>query len=302
MVPTNKPGLLSHAATEVNLEVEIKRIKTQILASDSPEDYKTESIRLVDLLSEFDLGRFLICNKGLNGYWTSYVVRYPETRTNVENELERWLLDSSPAFVATQERYKNFQKIINENLREDIKLASIPCGLMDDILRLDLQRFKNLNLMGADLDQDSLLRAEALAKDLGVDKYCSFYNCNAWDLPWNNELDILTTNGLNIYVHDDTMLTELYKSFYRAIKPGGMLLASFVTQPSSLDSNSPWLISDLNMPDFMRQANLFRILDVQWQSFKSEEFTSNLLREIGFKDIEIIYDAKKIFPTLIAKK
>ncbi len=273
MKTQNTPGLISHAAEEVNLESEVKRIKTNIEALDADEEHKSKLLNLVEALQEFELGKFLICNKGLNGYWTSYVVRYPESQVKAANSLEQWLLESCPALVATQQRFKIFQQILSSTLKDGMKLASIPCGLMDDVLRLDLNKFKDLELMGVDLDQDSLIQAEALAKNLNVEKHCSFHNYDAWQLPWNNELDILVSNGLNIYVHNDDMLEKLYESFYRAIKPDGMLLASFVTPPPSMDANSPWMISNMKAEDLMQQALVFSILEVQWQSFKTESFT-----------------------------
>ncbi|MEN9846794.1 MAG: hypothetical protein RIS36_1941 [Pseudomonadota bacterium] len=60
-------------------------------------------------LEKFELGRFLTSNLGLNGYWTSYVLLHPDTgRISRESsdgspltDLESWMLDRCPIFLAT---------------------------------------------------------------------------------------------------------------------------------------------------------------------------------------------------------
>ncbi len=71
-------------------------------------------LKLIDLLSQFELGRFLLTRGGLNGYWTDYIVKHPRngrlSRLNNENRplnpLEAFLLDRAPTVLATQQRLK----------------------------------------------------------------------------------------------------------------------------------------------------------------------------------------------------
>ena len=66
------------------------------------------------------MGKFILQNPGLNGYWTDYVMehRYQGRVTGIDTEgfsltkLEKFLLDKNPMTLATQQRYVNFGKVI----------------------------------------------------------------------------------------------------------------------------------------------------------------------------------------------
>ena len=96
-------------------------------------------------LKKFELGRFLLDNLGLNGHWTSYVLMHPDRgrQSKVSSdgtpitELETWLLDRCPIFLATQERFRIFRALTQPLLRPGMQLASLPAGLMDDLLTLE---------------------------------------------------------------------------------------------------------------------------------------------------------------------
>ena len=78
---------------------------TTSTAGETPSDVA----RLRAELSEFELGRYLLNNLGLNGQWTSYVLLYPErgsqTRLSSDgsplSDLETWLLERCPLLLAT---------------------------------------------------------------------------------------------------------------------------------------------------------------------------------------------------------
>ena len=82
---------------------------TTSTAVETPSDVA----RLRAELSEFELGRYLLNNLGLNGQWTSYVLLYPErgsqTRLSSDGsplgDLETWLLERCPLLLATQQRF-----------------------------------------------------------------------------------------------------------------------------------------------------------------------------------------------------
>jgi hypothetical protein len=78
-----------------------------------------EGVKLLEQLSQFELGRFLLLNKGLNGYWTAYVILHGPKKQNL-HPLEAWVLHYAPSVRATQERFRIFQKVLQENLRDNI--------------------------------------------------------------------------------------------------------------------------------------------------------------------------------------
>jgi len=113
----------------------------------------------------------------------------------------------------------------------------------------------------------------------------------------------LTSNGLNIYEQDDRKVAELYKKFYTALKPNGGLVTSFLTPPPWLDPTSPWEMNIINQPDLLRQKIIFSyIVQPKWQAYRTETKTIEQLKEVGFRDVQIIYDEYKMFPTVLALK
>ena len=128
-----------------------------------------------------------------------------------------------------------------------------------------------------------------------------FRRSDAWALKSHSEFDIITSNGLNIYEHDHVRVTDLYKVFYTALKPGGILITSFLTPPPTVSAESSW--KNFNVFDLTKQKALFvDIIGVNWQAFRTETQTREQLELAGFKDITFIYDSQGMFPTVIAKK
>ena len=259
-----------------------------------------EELILLKQLDEFDLGKFLFKNKGLNGYWTSYIILYAPQK-KLDHPLEQWIIHEAPTVKATQERFKIFNQQLQKNLKSNMCLASIPCGLMDDLLRLNFSNVENIKLIGIDLDDHSLILARENAANLKKNVMTSFLKKDAWDLNIQKQYDVLTSNGLNIYEPDDQKVVALYKQFYNALKPNGLLIASFLTPPPALSKESSW--RNVNAENAIKQKAIFAdILQVQWQAFRTENQTRAQLEKAGFKEIEIIYDSQGIFPTIIARK
>jgi hypothetical protein len=67
-------------------------------------------------------------------------------------ELETWILDRCPIFLATQERFRIFRALTQLLLRPGMKLASLQAGLMDDLLTLDYSQTPGVVLTAIDLD------------------------------------------------------------------------------------------------------------------------------------------------------
>lgn len=66
---------ISHQINEPIIEDVVAATKTMILErGDLPYITAAEQCKLVDEMCTFEFGRFLLKNKGLNGYWTHYLV------------------------------------------------------------------------------------------------------------------------------------------------------------------------------------------------------------------------------------
>ena len=271
--------------------------------------------RQLDILEElmlFPFGRFLLENKGINGYWTHYMVMHPQrgrlTGLNSDGKsftnLEKFLLDSAPTLLATQQRFVHFQRYLQQEVKNNRSLASIPCGLMGELLTLDLTQVENLTLVGIDLDPDSLSASQCLAKQLGLFDRVEYHCKDAWHLPFTGTFDAITSNGLNIYESDDERVIELYKQFHQVLIPEGVLVTSFVTPPSNIEKGvDTWDLSKINPDNLLLQKIIFSdIINAQWQCFRTVEQTEKQLRAAGFCRFEFIFDNARMFPTVIAKK
>lgn len=260
-----------------------------------------EELQFLKQLSDFELGRFLLENKGFNGYWTAYMILHGPKKNNLST-LERWLLHEAPVVKATQERFQLFRKKLQGHLKSDMTIASVPCGLMDDLLGLDYSRVSNIKLVGIDLDEKSLKLAQDNAKHYEcADIKTRFIQENAWNIDAHQVYEIITSNGLNIYQKDDQKVIDLYKIFYQALKPGGIFITSFLTPPPALSKDSTW--RNYNLKDALKQKAIFGdIIEAAWQAFRTEVQTREQLSQAGFRSIEIIYDSQGMFPTVVAKK
>ncbi|MBN8827425.1 MAG: methyltransferase domain-containing protein [Sphingobacteriia bacterium] len=293
-----KSPLISHQTKKFDESV-IKKVKARIEEKPKLSISKEEAFMLVDELASFEFGKFLLQNQGLNGYWTSYAIL---NKTKSSNELENWLLNKAPVVLATRERFYNFRKALQALLKSNMLLASIPCGLMDDLFGLNYSNVQNISLFGIDLDDESIKYAKDNIKNYSLNNLnIYFLNKDVWNLNIYNKFDVVTSNGLNIYESDDNKIIRKYAEIYNSLKPGGHFVMSFLTPPPQLDSNSPW--RNFNMDDLVKQKTLLaEIIETKWQNFRSEKKNREQLEVVGFIIEEIIYDSQCMFPTVIARK
>jgi len=116
-------------------------------------------------------------------------------------------------------------------------------------------------------------------------------------------LDLISSNGLTIYEADEDRVSELYRIFWRALKPGGKLVTSFLTPPPSLSPQCEWKSDKIDEHDLLMQKIIFvDIIEAKWQCYRSSEQIEKQLQAAGFKEIEFIYDEAKLFPTVVAYK
>lgn len=292
-------ALITHSVNQVET-VDLAPYRERLRRLAHPTFSLAEEEKWLQELSEFDLGRFLLKNRGLNGYWTSYLILYAPHRKNL-SPLEHWFVHAAPTVRATRERFGIFQRLLQRSLRSGIRIASIPGGVLDDLLSLDLTGFENVQLVGIDFDEESLRFAQrrALAMYREVPQ---LFKKDAWNLEEvASQYDVIVSNGLNIYESSVDRVVALYREFARALKPGGILITSFLTPPPMLSPASPW--KNYSQEDAKKQKAIFGdILEAKWQVFYTEEEIRRQFEQAGLRVLEVIEDSQGIFPTVLVEK
>ena len=287
-------SLLSHGF-ETDLETHRARIQDAPHLTLSAQ----ETVGLLEELSTFELGRFFIENQGLNGRWTSYLILDAPQRDDL-SDLESWITHRAPAVIATRARFHIFQDIMTARLKDHMRIASVPCGIMEDLLRLPIAGHKDITFAGIDLDQEGLLLAAQNAQKHGATNV-SFHHKDAWNLGEENAFDLLTSNGLNIYEPDPARRAALFGSYFKALKQGGTLVSSFLTPPPILNPDSPW--TGVVQEDAIKQKAIFvDVIGAKWQNFDMPDAVIAQLSAIGFQDIQILPDPNWVMPTVVATK
>lgn len=287
-------SLLSHGF-ETDLETHRARIQEAAHLTLSVE----ETLGLLDELATFELGRFFIENQGLNGRWTSYLILDAPYREDL-SVLESWITHRAPAVIATRARFHIFHEVMTARLKDNMRIASVPCGIMADLLRLPTSDYKGVTCVGIDLDQEGLLLAAQNAQKHGATNV-SFHQKDAWHLGEENAFDVLTSNGLNIYEPDPARRAALFGSYFKALKPGGSLVTSFLTPPPVLNPDSPWV--GVVQEDAIKQKAIFvDVIGAKWQNFDMPDAITAQLTAIGYKDIQILPDPNWVMPTVVATK
>lgn len=291
-----------------SIEYLIEKIRTR---GDLPHATVKKQLQIVEELSAFPFGRYVLEHKGANGYWTDYLMHHPKngriTGLNIEGKpfspLENFMLNRSPIVVSTQDRFQIFQNVMQKMLKNNISIASIPCGAMRDILTLDYSNLTNFKLTGMDIDDDSLQHAKNLSTKLGLNKNTELFQQNAWELNLQNAFDLITSNGLNVYESDHDKVIELYKNFHRALKPGGNLVIGVITYPPDYQDKTEWILNDFSQEDLVLEQIINKdILDLKWRNFRTTKEMKSDFIQSGFTKITIKYDKYHIFPTVIAEK
>jgi hypothetical protein len=266
-----------------------------------------EQVFLVEEMLRSELGTFILENKGANGFWTDVLIKTSADsyikQGHKANFFEDFLLFRSPVVLAHRERFKLFQKSVQRILTPGISLASIPCGLMRDLLSLDFSSAPGCKLTGIDIDPKSIQLASNLALSLKCKNELYFLKKNAWNLKLANEFDIITSSGLNVYEPSRERTIKLYKLFLRALKKVGVLITSVLTFPPFSEIATDWDVSSIPSEDLRLERVIHHdILGVKWGNYRSIDDLKTDFYSAGFSSVEIALDSKKIFPTIIAKK
>ncbi len=207
------------------------------------------------------------------------------------------VLDEAPTFLATQQRYQIFRQQLQKLVPDCQRLLSVPSGLMSELLSLDYADCKGVELIAVDLDRNILNSIAENAKNYSFKGELQLIEDDAWRFEVDKQVDVITSNGLNIYVEKDEKVEALYRQYCKALKPNGHFVGSFLTP---IDS---WDMDKINVEALQLQKSIFvDLLGVNWQQYRTEKLTREQLERAGFVDIEFIYDEAKIFPTFVARK
>ena len=292
-------------------EVYVEAKKRIISKGNRPEAPLEIQLDLLDQLAEFEFGKFLLTNKGWNGEWTHYAVMHQfigrksrlDTNGKPFCKLEDFILNKAPIVLATQERFLHFKTCLQKRVKDNAAIASLPCGIMDDLFCLDFSNAENCRLVGIDLDINSLQQAAEIAEEKDIKPDIELINTDAWNFTLKNEFDTISSNGLNIYEPNRNKVIELYKVLYNSLKKGGQLITSIITPPPQNNIQSDWLMDNINIQDLILQKILFvDVIGVDWTAARNVEENKNMLLAAGFNNINILFDKAHMFPTFTAEK
>lgn len=263
-----------------------------------------QTLDVLAQLQEFELGRFLLHNSGLNGYWTSYIFQYSPADVT-SSPMEHWLLNKS-LLCGGRERFHRFKAEVAKCVTEGAVLASIPCGAMHDLLQQGYGSVERFTLVGVDVDTESIDLARENATRCGIGQHCEFLVRDAWQLDLDGELDLIVSNGLNMYESDPQRLAALYRNFSRALRPGGQLLLSFLPPPppppwEAPDRAGEWDNYGVAEEDLRKELSLFGdILQVRYLNFSTEAEVRAQLEEVGLTVKSVTYSSTGVMPIVSA--
>jgi len=306
-------NLLSHTADPELLSQKVLENRKRISKTgDISEFFTVERMTdLLDQMTQFELGRFMIQNQGLDGYWSDYIISHPKSRRasgldkegKPLHELEKKILDVFPGMRATQKRFEHFLDMNQKMVKDGAVLCSIPCGCMRDLLDLDYSGITNIRLVGIDLDPDSLVNTKTLAKKKGLEQWVTVMEQDAWELSAQEEYSLISSSGLTLYEPNDDKVTALYKRFHDAIRPGGMLVTSYFTPPPLDGAESEWDFTLIDNEALMLSKVItLDICNMKFNHFRTTKQTKVQLQDAGFETVEFIFDKRRMFPTAVAYK
>ncbi len=291
--------LLSHnnsTISEEGLKARVSAIIDRLKKTD-PKNLALpldETLKLLDEMANCTgLGRWLLMQQGLNGFWTAEAIL--RSGGNSSSSIARWMATDAPVFRATSERFKIFQKELQKRLDAGDKIfVSVPCGTMEELFLLNTSNCNAMpHFIGVDLDPQAKTWVSKSAEK-GLYTF-EFLQDDAFSLPKHiKNADVIVSNGLNIYIQDDEKVIELYKAFAAALKPNGILITSHLAPPSFA---KPYSLDALKK----QLAIVKDICEMKWQVFRPEEIVRQQLIKAGFEVQDVIWDSQMMFPTYVAR-
>ncbi|MCX6989759.1 MAG: class I SAM-dependent methyltransferase [Chlamydiae bacterium] len=305
-------GSRTHHSLYPGIEEAVENLKDGFISrNDFSHITREEVVAILDDLASFPLGRHILLSGGSNGMWTDYLISPQEYFTGKSlvdldlSVIERFFLFNSPTVLAQRELYIKLKKNAQKLIANGKIFASLPCGLMRDLLSLDYSGIDDISLIGIDIDRDSLNRSEILSRELDIDRVnVKYIQEDAWNLQYKDSFDFISSIGLNMYERDEEKVVQFYRNLFDALKPGGTLFTGVLTWPPYLDSRkSNWEVNAIPKYDMYLETVLHRdILNIQWFNFRTLAEIKDDFRKAGFSNIRIEPDSRCIFPAIIAVK
>lgn len=271
-------------------------------------------LSLIEHIPHSEIARFLLGARGCNWRMTDRFFD-DEERAGLEQRrrdgalplMDDLLLLRQPIIAATRERFRIFQREIQPFVREGAVLASLPCGRLRDLLTLDYRGITTqVSLLGVDKDREAVHGAQAFARQLFGERHPRLrVECLQGDALAPGftpagmcaACDLLTSNGLNIYLTDHQCAT-FYRNVFEALRPGGRFVTSHIVPPAEYR----WDRIDragLRL-DRLLLAFLFK---ARWNALlKPTRAVCEQLEAAGFRDVRVLPDTQGMFPTFLADR
>ena len=163
-------------------------------------------------------------------------------------------------------------------------LAFFPTGIMYNLLRLEesVLSVHEISLIGLDFDEGSFLATKCIPESSQYANNIHFVSADAWHLEaFENQFDVLTSYGLNLYVSEESKLIDLYKEFFKVIKPGGILIIRFLSDVIRHRSE---------FRDHEKSYTLSKVIvDATYRNFGGEASMRYQLEQAGFEVAKVLY-------------
>lgn len=304
------PEVISHrSGSDADLATAVSAARSRIESADPSLGSREALLGDLDLLTRIPYGRWLLIHGGWNAAWTRYAIDYrPPTDPHTANPVELLLLAQSPGILATRERAAIFTEVLTPRVTAGTVALSAGCGFMDELLRLpDAHRAEAL--IGVDLDPEAIAGANLTAAEMSPRPKSIFAVGDAWNIDGaevvhgnpsqyrrlvSGGVDVLSSNGLNVYVEDDEVTTDLYRSFASVMRPGGTLVVSALTPPET------WNYTGISRETTRRLHGLMLMCDVMWSHYRTEATTRAQLDAAGFDVADVRWDSYRAYPTFVA--
>ncbi len=291
---------------EVGIEAKISNKIRAVLKKNSSHCWgPEEQLNCLLQLIEFPMGRDFLISGGMSSYWIDYLVNKKKEPSlpRSRNPLQELIEQKSYLISSWREVYQIFIKLEQQQVRDGCVFASIPCGYMRDFFQVDFSKISEFKLIGIDLDRTVLKRVRKLSKDYGFHDRTATYCCDALDLPFEGQFDLVSSCGLNIYLTGFNQVDMMYKIFFKSLKEQGILLIHFLTVPPFLGSMSEWKTDKMDRE--VEAFDLFllqKVIEFTDHSYIATNAIIQRLERIGFKEVKVERDSYGIGAVAIAKK
>lgn len=169
------------------------------------EKYSRLECRLNELAAS-PIGRFILVNGGVNGFWTNFLTRIgcESIRNKIEprkfdNKVEEYLIEWFAKIRGEQEFL--LRNIIGPLLKPGFAVASIPSGLMSEVL-LAANHFENVKLYAIDIDKTNFDLIRKMYGDRLKGNDFHSLELDVLNLDFECTFDLITCLGFVMYLNE----------------------------------------------------------------------------------------------------